>query len=55
MKRFLYSIVLTSSLIAATDYSNDSLDTWRDGFITAYKALKVDSATQGVSSKEINT
>lgn len=55
MKKILYSIILTSSLFAATDYSNDSLDTWRDGFITAYKALKVDSATQGVTSKEINT
>lgn len=55
MRKILYSIILTSSLFAATDYSNDSLDTWRDGFITAYKALKVDSATQGVTSKEINT
>lgn len=54
MRKILLSVVLTSSLIVAAD-STDSLDVWRDGFITAYKALKVDTSTQGTTSKAINT
>lgn len=54
MRKIIYSALLSVSLFGM-EYTNDSLDTWRDGFITAYKALKVDTKVQGVNSKLIDT
>ena len=37
------------------EYEDSNLASWRDGFITAYKALKLDTKLQGVQSKPIPT
>lgn len=53
-------IILSAGLICATslsaiDYDDKNLNTWRDGFITAFKAMQIDTKVQGIKSNLINT
>lgn len=54
MKKVYCSLLIAASLSAST-FTNDKLESWRDGFITAYKAMKVDTEIQGISSKLLDT
>lgn len=54
MIKILFGIFIAMSLSANTTYSNN-LDAWRDGFITAYKAMKIDGSLQGINSNIIQT
>ena len=42
--------------LSAMDSEDDArLDAWRNGFVTAYKAMKVDTKIQGIENREIKT
>ncbi len=58
MKKTVLSAILLLSLssnLYSMEYEDSNLDSWRDGFITAYKAIKLDTKIQGVQSKVIPT
>lgn len=58
MKKILFlifSIILFSTSLIGMEYEDSNLSSWRDGFITAYKAMKMDTKIQGVESKIIPT
>ncbi len=58
MKKTILSILISATLstnLFAMEYEDSNLASWRDGFITAYKALKLDTKLQGVQSKPIPT
>ncbi|MDQ1268157.1 MAG: hypothetical protein QG567_734 [Campylobacterota bacterium] len=57
MKKILLSAVLCfgASVALAMDYGDDKMDSWRDGFITAYKAMQVDVSMQGLENRAIET
>ncbi|OGS70820.1 MAG: hypothetical protein A3F91_09915 [Flavobacteria bacterium RIFCSPLOWO2_12_FULL_35_11] len=57
MKKILLSVALflTATFSTAMEYKDDKMDSWRDGFITAYKAMEVDVSMQGLESKKIDT
>lgn len=54
MKKIALSLVLAVSLFAF-ESKEDKMDNWRSGFITAYKAMEVDTQHQGLESKKIDT
>lgn len=54
MKKIVLAVLLSSALFAI-EYNDEKLDSWRSGFITAYKAMEVDTQQQGLESKKMVT
>jgi len=52
LKRILIVASLLSSAYAM-DYGDSKVDAWRDGFITSYKAMEVDTQIQGLKSSPL--
>ncbi|MDD5373304.1 MAG: hypothetical protein PHO62_07770 [Sulfurimonas sp.] len=53
MKKILLSVILAASLFGV-EYGDEKMDSWRAGFITAYKAMEVDTQQQGLESKPVD-
>jgi len=58
-KKILLTIMLISSLYSqqatADDENSIAAKSWRNGFITAYKAMEVETKLQGIDNKPIHT
>lgn len=55
MKRFIVILAAMAVVLNAMDFEGTKVETWRNGFIVAYKAMEVDTKTQGLENKEIPT
>ena len=59
VKKILLTIILISSLYSkqamADDDNSIAAKSWRNGFITAYKAMEVETKLQGIDNKPIHT